>query len=218
MRETVMPCFIGIAGPSGSGKTELAMRVAAKLPGAEVFSLDSYYRSLDHVPKEERDRTDFDDPAMLDWPLINRHLAELAEGRSIERPVYAFATHSRLTITEPLDPAPFIVVEGLFALHDPEVREKLQARIYVHTPDEICFERRCRRDVVERGRTEESVREQYACTVRPGAMKFVWPTEKFADLVVSGTQDIEVSVGQVLGMVGVGTQEAPSIVYSDAMQ
>lgn len=198
MRETVAPYFIGIAGPSGSGKTELALCVAAALPEAVVLALDSYYRSLDHLPKEARDLCDFDDPAMLDWDLINQHLADLATGRTIQRPIYSFATHARLEETEPLTPGPFVIVEGIFALYDAGVRRKLDACVYVHTPDRICFERRSRRDVAERGRTEESVREQYEKTVRPGAMRFVWPTEEFADLVVSGTQDIQASLDEVL--------------------
>ena len=204
MRETLKPYFIGIAGPSGSGKTELASCVAAELSDAAVFDLDSYYRSLDHLPKEERDLCDFDDPAMLDWDLINQHLAELGRGRRIERPIYSFASHARLAETEPLVPGPFVVVEGIFALHDASVREKLGLRVYVHTPDEICFERRSRRDVIERGRTEESVREQYEKTVRPGAMRFVWPTEQFADLVVSGTQELRDSIDEVLRRIPAG--------------
>jgi uridine kinase len=198
MRQTVTPLFIGIAGPSGSGKTELAYRVAASLAGAAVFALDSYYHSLCHLPKVERDQTDFDDPTMLDWDLINAHLAELAEGRTIQRPVYSFETHSRLVETDPLTPVKFIIVEGIFALYDEGVRHKLDTRVYVRTPDEICFERRKHRDVLERGRTEHSVREQYERTVRPGAERYVWPTEQFADLVVSGTQDILTSVTEVL--------------------
>ena len=201
MRETVTPCFIGIAGPSGSGKTELALRVAAALPDAAVFSLDSYYQSLDHLAKPDRHQCDFDDPARLDWDLINQHLAELGEGNTIQRPIYSFEQHTRLRETQPLDPARFIVVEGIFALCDAGVREKLHHRVYVHTSDDVCFARRKQRDVEERGRTEESVDEQYAKTVRPGAVRYVWPTEQFANLVVSGTQDIEISVALVLGRV-----------------
>ena len=195
------PFFIGIAGPSGSGKTELAVRVAAALGHASVLNLDSYYLPLTHLTKAERDQCDFDSPEMLDWPVINTQLRELSEGRAIERPVYSFETHARKPETERLEPARFIVVEGIFALHDADVRAQMNLCVYVRTPDDICFGRRMSRDVVERGRSEASVRDQYERTVRPGAVRYVCPTERFAGLVVSGTQDIASSVRQVLSAI-----------------
>lgn len=201
MRETVTPRFIGIAGPSGSGKTELAVQVAQRLPGSVVLNLDSYYRSLDHLPKADRDACNFDVPDMLDWPLINEHLAELAQGRGVEVPSYSFETHSREPITARLEAVPYVIVEGIFALHDAGVRSALGLSIYVSTADEICYDRRRSRDVVERGRTEQSVLEQYERTVRPGARLYVWPTEHYADLVVSGVQPINNSVDQVLARI-----------------
>ncbi len=208
MRETLKPCFIGIAGPSGSGKTELAVRVAETLPGSVVLNLDSYYISLDHLPKAERDACNFDVPEMLDWALINEHLEELGAGRAVEVPSYSFETHSREPVTASLHPTPFVIVEGIFALHDAGVRSRLNTSVYVRTPDEVCYERRKARDVVERGRTEESVRSQYEQTVRPGAMRYVWPTEQYAGLVVSGTQLISDSVAEVLETVAGLTQTA----------
>ena len=201
MRETLKPRFIGIAGPSGSGKTELAAQVAQRLPGSVVLNLDSYYRSLDHLPKVERDACNFDVPEMLDWALINEHLTELAQGRGVEVPSYSFATHSREPVTARLEPVPYLSVEGIFALHDAGVRSVLGVSIYVSTADEICYDRRRCRDVVERGRTEQSVMEQYERTVRPGARMYVWPTEQHADLVVSGVQPINNSVDQVLARI-----------------
>lgn len=206
MRQTVTPCFIGIAGPSGSGKTELAVRVAETLPDAAVLNLDSYYVSLHHLSSAERDGCNFDVPQMLDWGLINVHLAALSRGQTVELPIYSFETHSRAPITSALEARPFIIVEGIFALHDRGVRQRLHASVYVSTPDDVCYERRKCRDVLERGRTEESVRDQYNRTVRPGAMQYVWPTEQYAGLVVSGTQEITDSVAQVLRQVALLTQ------------
>lgn len=198
MLQTVKPLFIGIAGPSGSGKTELAVQVSQSLTGAVVLNLDSYYISLDHLSKPERDACNFDVPDMLDWPLINEHLADLSCGLGVEVPSYSFATHSREPVTARLEPTPFVIVEGIFALHDAEVRSRFDLSVYVSTPDAVCYDRRRCRDVLERSRTEESVREQYEQTVRPGAMKYVWPTQQHALMVVSGVQPINSSVSEVL--------------------
>ncbi len=198
MLQTVKPLFIGIAGPSGSGKTELAVQVSQSLTGSVVLNLDSYYIGLDHLSRAERDACNFDVPDMLDWPLINEHLADLSCGLGVEVPSYSFSTHSREPVTARLEPVPFVIVEGIFALYDAEVRSRLDLSIYVHTPDAVCYARRSCRDVLERGRTEESVREQYAQTVRPGAMKYVWPTQQHALMVVSGVQPITRSVAEVL--------------------
>lgn len=192
------PHIIGIAGPSSSGKTELSRQLVRTLPGTAVVSLDSYYRGMEEIPLEERKRVNFDHPGALDWELLHRHLRNLADGRACEEPVYSFARYERTAQSRRIEPGEFVIVEGLFVLYWPELRSMLDAKVYVETDPAVCFARRLARDVAERGRTPESVREQYERTVRPGAEWFVFPTRKFADLVVSGEEPLSNSTSAVL--------------------
>jgi uridine kinase len=192
------PHIIGIAGPSSSGKTELARQLVAKLPGAAIVSLDSYYRGMEEIPFERRKHSNFDHPDALEWELLHEHLQALAQGRAFEEPVYSFAAHARTSETRRIEPAGFVILEGLFVLHWPALRSALDTKVYVETDPGVCFRRRLDRDVAERGRTPESVREQYHLTVLPGAERFVFPTRQYADLVVSGEQPLAASTGAVL--------------------
>lgn len=181
------PILIGIAGRSGAGKSEIARQLASWLPGnPQVVSLDSYYYAMDNVPLEERGKTNFDHPDALDWPLIVSHVEALARGEAIEEPIYIFATHTRATETKVIRPAKYVILEGLFTLHDERVRQKLGAKIFIETPDGVCYERRKERDVIERGRTVPDIERQYSSTVRPMAEQFVVPTSQHADLVLRG--------------------------------
>jgi uridine kinase len=192
------PHIIGISGPSSSGKTELARRLVAELPGTAIVSLDSYYRGRQELPFEEREKLNFDHPDALEWELLQEHLQAIGEGRAFEEPVYSFARHVRIAGTRRIEPAEFLIVEGLFVLYWPELRAILDTKVYVWTDPEVCYRRRMTRDVAERGRTPEYVRAQYERTVRPGAEQFVCPTREYADLVVSGEKPFEESVGAVL--------------------
>ena len=192
------PHIIGIAGPSSSGKTELARQLARKLPGTAIVSLDSYYRGMEEIPLEKRKKANFDHPDALDWELLHRHLQDMARGKAFEEPVYSFADYARTAETRRIEPSDFIIVEGLFVLYWPELRSILDTKVYVETDPEVCFQRRLRRDVSERGRTAESVRQQYEATVRPGAEWFVYPTRKFANLLVSGEEPLERSTSMVV--------------------
>jgi uridine kinase len=192
------PHIIGIAGPSSSGKTELARRLVAELPGTAIVSLDSYYRGRQELPFEEREKLNFDHPDALEWELLQEHLQAIGEGRAFEEPVYSFARHVRIAGTRRIEPAEFLIVEGLFVLYWPELRAILDTKVYVWTDPEVCYRRRMARDVAERGRTPEYVRAQYERTVCPGAEQFVCPTREYADLVVSGEKPFEESVGAVL--------------------
>src|SRR5437763_11666615 len=191
--------IIGVAGPSSSGKTELARQLAAKLPGTAIVSLDSYYRGMEEIPLEQRKKVNFDHPDSLDWELLHEHLLAIAGGRAFDEPVYSFADYARTTETRRIEPSPFLIVEGLFVLYWPELRAMLDTKVYVRTDPEVCYQRRLARDVAERGRTPESVREQYERTVRPSAEWFVHPTEKYADLVVSGEEPFDRSTDAVVG-------------------
>jgi len=192
------PVVLGIAGASGSGKTTLALELARELDGIH-FPLDNYYYDLSHLPLEERARQNFDDPELIESALLAKHVAALARGETIERPVYDFATYIRVQgQTEPVRAGAFLIVEGLFGLYYAELLPLYQLRVYVDTNDAVCIERRIKRDVEQRGRTEESVRKQYEATVRPSSLRYVRPSAVHADLVVDGTEALDWKVEQVL--------------------
>ena len=190
--------IIGIAGPSSSGKTELACQVAGKLPGTSIVSLDSYYRGMEEIPLEERKLVNFDHPDSLDWELLHRHLLAIAAGRAFDEPVYSFADYARTTRANRIEPSPYLIVEGLFVLYWPELRSMLGTKVYVQTDPSVCFNRRLTRDVAHRGRSPESVCRQYQETVLPSAEWFVYPTQKYADLTVSGEEPLERSTSAVI--------------------
>jgi len=197
--------LIGIAGPSGAGKSYLARHLAARLR-APVLALDHYYRDLSHMPVEERARTNFDNPAALDHELLMSQVVELSEGRAVEIPTYDFSVHTRTGLTQPFQPAAFVIVEGLFTLHWPELRRVLGTGVYVDMADDVCLQRRQERDVRERGRTPESVVEQFHATVAPMAERYVRPTEAHAHVVVFGAAPIEDAVESVLDHVRQNTR------------
>lgn len=189
---------LGIAGCSGSGKTTLGTELARTLDGVH-FPLDHYYRDLSHLPFAERIAQNFDDPRVIESSLLAAHVAALARGEAIERPVYDFASHTRIPgRTETVSAAGFLIVEGLFTLVYPELLSLFQLRVYVDTPDDLCFERRMRRDVEERGRSPESVRQQYEATVRPAAERCIRPSAGKADVILDGSDALDWKVERVL--------------------
>jgi uridine kinase len=190
--------LIGVAGLSGSGKSEFARRLAASLDSCAVLTLDSYYHSQSHLPVEARAALNYDHPDALDWPLLIEHLDALGHGNAIEEPHYLFDRHTRSARTRTLRPRPYLVLEGILTLCRAEVRDRLDLKVFVSTTPEECFRRRLVRDMAERGRTAESVHEQYAGTVWPMAVEFVLPSRDFADVVVSGEEPLDRSVGRVL--------------------
>lgn len=192
------PVAIGIAGCSGSGKTTLAAELARTLGGIH-FHLDNYYLDLGHLPFLERTSKNFDDPALIESPLLARHVAALARGDSIDRPLYDFSTYTRVAgQTEHVEPGPYLIVEGLFALYYPELLPLYQLRIYIDTPEGLCFERRLKRDIEQRGRTAESVKKQYEATVLPASLAFVRPSAQNADVTVDGTGALDWKVERVV--------------------
>ncbi len=192
------PVVLGIAGCSGSGKTTLAAELARTLGGIH-FPLDNYYCDLSHLPLDERVRQNFDDPALIESTLLTAHVAAMARGETIERPLYDFSTYTRIPDrTEPIRAGMFLIVEGLFALFYPELLPQYNLRVYVDTPDDVCFDRRMRRDIEERGRTPESVLQQYEATVRPSSLAWVRPSAVNADLTVDGTGALDWKVERVL--------------------
>ena len=193
------PHFVGIAGLSGSGKTALARRLADRLGGrSAAITLDSYYHPQSHLPLTGRATLNYDHPDALDWALLGGHMAALARQESIDEPVYRFDLHTRAAETRRVEPKPFIILEGILALHHRGIREVLDLKVFVVTDVEECLRRRMERDIVERGRTRESVIEQYEKTVWPMAVQYVLPSREFADIVVSGEEPIEAAVEQIM--------------------
>jgi uridine kinase len=188
------PLVIGIAGCSGSGKTTLARELATQLDGI-VFPLDLYYRDLSHFPLDSRHKQNFDHPDSLESALFIEHIRGLRAGRTIQRPVYDFSAHSRVpNAFEPVTPARVVIVEGILALHYPELLPLYDLSIYVDAPNEICLNRRIYRDMRERGRTEASVRAQFEATARPMAELYVVPSQTRATLTVTGTESLDWSI------------------------
>jgi uridine kinase len=195
------PLLIGIAGVSGCGKSSIAQALAARLGSAAILELDCYYRDLSHMIAEERNGRNFDHPDAIDSELLIGDLARVCAGERIAPPVYDFATHCRVNgKSDPLPATDCVIVEGLFTLHWPQVRERLGLKIFVETPRKIAFARRLARDIHERGRTKESVCAQFEKSVWPMAEQFILPTRKFADVVANGELPIEQSVAQIFKM------------------
>jgi uridine kinase len=201
--------LVGIAGPSGSGKSAVAQALCQRLPGAAgILPVDAYYRDLGALAPADRASVNFDHPEAIDHERLVGDLGRLAGGEAVARPVYRFATHTRAPETARVEPTPFSVVEGILTLHWEAIRRLLHTAVFVDLADEACLARRLARDVAERGRTAEAVRAQYAETVRPMRERYVMPTRRFADLVVSGAAPLDESVGRILAHIGGGRGEA----------
>ena len=180
------PFVIGVAGGSGSGKSTVTRQVLAAIgpDNVAVVMQDDYYRDQSHMQPEDRRKQNYDHPDAFDWPLMAQHLAALRKGESIEMPVYDFAADNRSSQTITVKPAPVIVVEGLFALYDTKLRNMMSLKIYVDTASDVRFIRRLQRDISERGRSTESVVNQYLETVRPMHKQFIEPTKRNADVIL----------------------------------
>ena len=198
MRLPERSIVIGIAGCSGSGKTTLARELAVQLE-ATLFPLDLYYRDLSQFPLDKRDKQNFDHPDSLESELFIEHVRSLAAGKTIQRPVYDFAHHTRVDgVFEAVAPARFVLVEGILALHYAELWPLFDFSVYVDAPNAVCLNRRIYRDMRERGRTEESVRAQFEATARPMAEMYVVPSQVRATMTVAGTDALDWSIEQVL--------------------
>ena len=176
--------IIGISGGSGSGKTTIVRRIAEVVPDFVCLAQDSYYKSAEFVDNQHITAFNFDHPSAFDTDLIVEHLRALKRGETILVPVYDFVHHRRSGETVEVAPCSLVLFEGIMVFVDPRVRELLDLKLYVDTPDDIRFIRRLQRDITERGRTLESVIRQYLDVVRPGHFEFIEPTKAYADLII----------------------------------
>lgn len=190
--------MVGIAGGSGSGKSTLAAEVARRFGEAVVLELDWYYRDLSGLSAAARDAANFDHPDAIDWELCLRQVEALADGRRVERPVYDFATHTRLPESRPAGPAGLVVVDGLLALHHERLRARWDLGVFVALDEERRFSRRLHRDTAERGRSSEAVRLQLAASVKPMHKRFVEPSRAHAHLIADGGGDPGVEAERVV--------------------
>lgn len=179
------PVIIGIAGGSGSGKTTFANKVVSHFKAPiSVLCHDYYYKPFYKMPLEERKKQNFDHPSSFDTQLMVEDLKKLKSGQAVERPVYSFTEFTRLDETVSVLPTKVIVVEGILIFENPELRDLMDIKIFVDTDDDIRFIRRMLRDVRERGRSVESVVNQYLSTVKPMHDNFVSPSKRYADVIV----------------------------------
>jgi uridine kinase len=197
------PLVIGIAGGTGSGKSTVARKVAEALPDASVafLEMDAYYRDFKHLTLEQLHGVNWDHPDAFDVDLLTEHVASLSRGEPVDMPVYEFATHARSDLTRRIEPADVVVIDGILLLADANVRALCDVKVFVDADPDIRLIRRIRRDTRVRGRTLESVLEQYLTTVQPMHLQFVEPSKRYADVIVtrggSNTVAIEMIVAKI---------------------
>lgn len=192
------PLIIGITGGTGSGKTTVARRIYESLKGVNVVVIqqDAYYIDLSHLPLKERKKINFDHPSAFDNDLLVEHLKKLIRGQEIEKPLYSFTDYTRKEETEKILPRDIIILEGILVLEEEKIRNLLDIKIYVDADEDERFIRRLVRDTKERGRSMESVIEQYLNIVKPMFLQFVEPSKRYADIVIpqGGLNDVAIDI------------------------
>ena len=181
------PVVIGIAGGTCSGKSSIANILIEEFKYTKSINIikeDDYYKDQSDMPMEERVKTNYDHPLAFDFDLMTEHIKKLINGESIEKPTYDYTVHNRSDKTEIIHPSDVLIIEGLFALYNKEIRDLEDIKIFVDTPADVRFIRRLKRDVAERARTVENITEQYLTTVKPMHDQFLEPTKKYADIII----------------------------------
>ncbi|EGL83500.1 Uridine kinase [Caldalkalibacillus thermarum TA2.A1] len=192
----VKPVVIGVAGGSGSGKTTVAKEIFRAFPDQSILVLeqDAYYKDQSHLPFEERLKTNYDHPLAFDHDLLVEHLDRLLNYEAIDRPVYDYTRHTRAKETVRVEPKNVIILEGILVLEDERLRERMDIKVFVDTDVDVRIIRRLLRDIKERGRTIESVVEQYLQVVKPMHNQFVEPTKKYADIIIPEGGENQVAI------------------------
>jgi uridine kinase len=180
------PALIGVAGGTGSGKTTVATIIKSRFEGESFMIMhhDSYYRDRSDLSIEEREKINYDHPSAFENSLLAEHLRELLDRRPIEMPIYDYGSHTRLKETVKVEPVEIILLEGILVLADELLRSLMDIKIYIQADSDERFIRRLLRDMKERGRSADSVIEQYVGTVRPMHLQFVEPTKRYADIII----------------------------------
>ena len=181
------PIIIGIAGGSASGKTSISRRLKQHFENEGsvlIIRQDDYYKDQSDKPMEERIKTNYDHPFAFDNDLLLQQVHELSEGRTVEKPTYDYVHHTRSDVTETCYPCDVLILEGLFVLEDEKIRDLLDIKIFVDTDADVRFIRRLIRDVNERGRSVDSIVNQYLNTVRPMHEQFIEPSKRYADVII----------------------------------
>lgn len=196
------PLVVGIAGGTSSGKTTVTREIAAALGEANIALLqhDSYYKDLSQFGGKQAYEINFDHPDAYDTQLLIQHIRELKSGRSVHQPVYSYTTYRRTSEQRKVEPKRVIIVEGILIFFEPELRDIIDVKVFVETDDDERVLRRIRRDVLERGRTIESVMEQYIATVKPMHLEFVEPTKRWADVIIPRGGENRVAIDLVVRM------------------
>lgn len=176
--------IIGITGGSGSGKSTIVRKISEVISDFVFIPQDNYYHSAEYISNENITAYNFDHPDAFDTELLHRHLTDLKAGKAIDMPQYDFVHHHRKEECVRVVPRPLVIIEGLMVLYDRQIRDLLDLKLFVDTPDDIRFIRRLTRDMSERGRTVESVVKQYLEVVRPGHFSFIEPTKEYADIII----------------------------------
>ncbi len=192
--------FIGVAGGSGSGKTTIAQNLVQRFSkeDAVLVEQDAYYKELDNLPIEERIKTNFDHPDAIEFELMKEHLLALKNGNSVERPIYDFKTHSRKAEKVMLNSSKIIIVEGILIFAVKEIRDLFDVKIFVDTDADEMLLRRIERDISERGRSFESVKNQYLQTVKPMYLEFCEPSKRYADIIIPRGGENKVAIDMVI--------------------
>ena len=198
-----VPVVIGVAGGSGSGKTTVVSRIVESMGNDHVIVLehDRYYYDHPELRLEERAALNYDHPDSLESDLLVRHVAELRAGRAVELPTYDFARHARRQTTDTVQPRRIIIVEGILIFADAALRDLMDVKVFVDTDDDTRFIRRLQRDVAERGRTMDSVIDQYLNTVKPMHLEFVEPTKRYADIIIPRGGHNTVAIDMMLTLI-----------------
>lgn len=180
------PIIIGVTGGSGGGKTSVSRAILNSFPNARIAMIqhDSYYKDQSHISFEERVKTNYDHPLAFDTDFMIQQLKELLAGRPVDIPIYDYKEHTRSNRTFRQEPQDFIIVEGILVLEDERLRELMDIKLFVDTDDDIRIIRRIQRDMVERGRSLESIIEQYTSVVKPMYHQFIEPSKRYADIVI----------------------------------